>query len=150
MKYRKEHILNILKEGDFFGLEGLVPRNEGRISIYRYVVPKYKEFIVFYSINLDFLLEHILSYDGETYNILVTLAQYYRDEILGETIPSEEFRKIDYNFNKLSVGSNLKEKFENIEKYSILINNLKSKISNIKEEINKLAQKYFIQRNSFK
>ena len=140
-KYQKEHIVNILKEGDFFGLEGLVPRNKDRISNYKYIVPKYKEFIVFYSINLDFLLKEILSYDGETYNILITLARYYREEVLGEIIPNEEIRKIDYNFDKLTVGCHLMDKFENVQRYEQLIQKLNDKISILKKEINKLKVK---------
>ena len=140
-KYQKEHIVNILKEGDFFGLEGLVPRNKDRISNYKYIVPKYKEFIVFYSINLDFLLKEILSYDGETYNILITLARYYREEVLGEIIPNEEIRKIDYNFDKLTVGCHLMDKLDNVQRYEHLIQKLNDKISILKKEINKLKVK---------
>ncbi len=141
-KYEKKDIINVLRKGDFFGIEGLIPNNNDRISNYKYIVPKEREFIIFYTINLDFLLEEILSYDGESYNILITLAKYYKLEILKENLPSDEIRKIDYNIDKLGIYPKLIEKIETNNKYNDLINNLKLKIENIKKNINQLNVTY--------
>ncbi len=141
-KYEKKDIINVLRKGDFFGIEGLIPNNNDRISNYKYIVPKEREFIIFYTINLDFLLEEILSYDGESYNILITLAKYYKLEILKENLPSDEIRKIDYNIDKLGIYPKLIEKIETNNKYNDLIKNLNTKIENIKKNINELNVTY--------
>ena len=140
--YEKKDVLNVLRKGDFFGIEGLLQNINNRISNYTYIVPKHREFVIFYTINLDFLLEEILSYDGESYNILITLAKYYKLEILKENLPDDEIRKIDYNINKLGIYPKLIEKIETNNKYNDLINNLKLKIENIKKNINLLNVTY--------
>ena len=142
INYSNKDIIKVLRKGDFFGIEGLIPSNNNRISNYKYIVPKDREFIVFYTINLDFLLEEILSYDGESYNILITLAKYYKLEILKEKLPSDEIRKIDYNIDKLGIYPKLIEKIETNNKYNDLIKNLKTKIENIKKNINELNVTY--------
>ena len=138
INYSNKDIIKVLRKGDFFGIEGLIPNNNDRISNYKYIVPKDREFIVFYTINLDFLLEEILSYDGESYNILITLAKYYKLEILNQSLPDDEIRKIDYNIDKLGIYPTLLDKIEINKKYNDLLKNMNSKIENIKKNINEL------------
>ena len=138
INYSNKDIIKVLRKGDFFGIEGLIPSNNNRISNYKYIVPKDREFIVFYTINLDFLLEESLSYDGEFYNILITLAKYYKLEILNQSLPDDEIRKIDYNIDKLGIYPTLLEKIEINKKYNDLLKNMNSKIENIKKNINEL------------
>ena len=132
-------IINILKEGDFFGIEKLTSTYNGK-SNYIYKVGKNCNFCILNSIKISYLIDNIFNYDGEAFKIFINLAIFYSSEILHENI-NEDTSLIINNHTKLNFAGNipnLLNKIQNCKNYILKCNLIQEKIERIKKQIQEI------------
>ncbi len=132
-------IINILKEGDFFGIEKLTSSYNGK-SNYIYKVGKNCNFCILNSIKISYLIDNIFNYDGEAFKIFINLAIFYSSEILHENI-NHDTSLIINNHTKLNFAGNipnLLNKIQNCKNYILKCNLIQEKIERIKKQIQEI------------
>lgn len=111
--YYKDKVIKTLKEGDIFGLEGLLV-NYNKSEIEYKVNPQSRYAILFY-IEIDLLIQDILNYDGVSFGNLAKIAESEIHNILEMENRLEIKKENDEKeVKKENEKSERKEKEENI------------------------------------
>ena len=132
-------VINILKDGDYFGIEKLSNSYNGK-SNYIYKVGKNYKFCIFYSIKISYLIDNILNYDGECFKILMNLAIFYCNEVLHEK-SNDDSQIIISSHNNLNFAGNIPNLIQKINRYELYLQKtllLKEKIKQIKNKIKEI------------
>ena len=104
--YYKDKKINTLKEGDIFGLEGILKNNK---SENEYKVNEKCRYAILFYIEIDSLIQDILNYDGDSFNNLYKKAEtdvsnnlkLYNELDKIKEKSKEEEEKNDDNKNKI-------------------------------------------------
>ena len=132
-------VINILKDGDYFGIEKLSNSYNGK-SNYIYKVGKNYKFCIFYSIKISYLIDNILNYDGESFKILMNLAIFYCNEVLHEK-SNDDSHLIISSHNNLNFAGNIPNLIQKINRYELYLQKtllLKEKMKQIKNKIKEI------------
>lgn len=154
--YNNDQKINSLNEGDFFGIEAINNNIETK-SKFLYKVDKNSHYVILFTIDINYMLENVLNYDGESFKNLFKYSKKYIKEILkvegdnNEIINTNVEKNEENENNNFSLNENmanaghlgkLNEDLEEYKKMDDLMGENNLRLDVIEKQI-KFINKYY-------